>query len=130
MGSVVTRTLPADHVTPVRAYAALRAQSPGRSSFMLESALPGERWGRYAILGYRARAETLLPSGFDPFATLADGLAQAAAADTSNAPDAQDTARDLAARVVRPGSASSPTMRCTCSWASNRGPTRPTSDGS
>lgn len=98
MSSVVTRTLPADHVTPVRAYAALRAQSPGRSSFMLESALPGERWGRYAILGYRARAETLLPSGFDPFATLADGLAQAAVRET---PDAQDTARDLAARVCQ-----------------------------
>ncbi|WP_437279631.1 chorismate-binding protein [Sorangium sp. So ce375] len=104
MSSVVTRTLPADHVTPVRAYAALRAQSPGRSSFILESALPGERWGRYAILGYRARAESLLPSGFDPFATLADELAQAAAADTwnaPNAPSARDTARDLAARVCQ-----------------------------
>ncbi|WP_437590797.1 chorismate-binding protein [Sorangium sp. So ce1000] len=98
MSSIVIRTLPADHVTPVRAYAALRAQSPGRSSFMLESALPGERWGRHAILGYRARSESLLPSGFDPFAALADGLARTAAQDT---PDAQATARDLAAHVCQ-----------------------------
>ncbi|WP_433933383.1 chorismate-binding protein [Sorangium cellulosum] len=86
----MTRTLPADHITPVRAYAALRAQSPGRSSFMFESAVSGERWGRYAILGYRARSESILPSGFDPFATLNEGLGQPAPADTS---------RELAARV-------------------------------
>ncbi|WP_437610871.1 chorismate-binding protein [Sorangium sp. So ce834] len=91
MSSVVTRTLPADHITPVRAYAALRAHAPGRSSFMFESAVSGERWGRYAILGYRARAETLLPSGFDPFETLAEGLA----------PPAAPGSRDLAARVCQ-----------------------------
>ncbi|WP_437958857.1 chorismate-binding protein [Sorangium sp. So ce119] len=86
------RTLPADHITPVRAYAALRAQSPGRSSFMFESAVSGERWGRHAILGYRARSESILPSGFDPFATLNEGLGQPAPADTS---------RELAARVCQ-----------------------------
>ncbi|WP_437677645.1 chorismate-binding protein [Sorangium sp. So ce131] len=75
MSSLVIRTLPADHVTPVRAYAALRAQSPGRSSFLFESAPSGERWGRYAILGYRARSESILPSGFDPFESLAADLA-------------------------------------------------------
>ncbi|WP_437877081.1 chorismate-binding protein [Sorangium sp. So ce513] len=92
MSPVVVRTLPADHITPVRAYAALRAQSPGRSSFMFESAVSGERWGRHAILGYRARSESLLPSGFDPFATLTDGLAQ---------PAAPDAPRELAARICR-----------------------------
>ncbi|WP_437999237.1 chorismate-binding protein [Sorangium sp. So ce185] len=92
MSSVVTRTLPADHITPVRAYAALRAHAPGRSSFMFESAVSGERWGRYAILGYRARAESLLPSGFDPFEALAEGLAE---------PGAPGSPRDLAARVCR-----------------------------
>ncbi|WP_437725405.1 chorismate-binding protein [Sorangium sp. So ce861] len=92
MSSVVTRTLPADHITPVRAYAALRAHAPGRSSFMFESAVSGERWGRYAILGYRARAESLLPSGFDPFETLAEGLAE---------PAAPGSPRDLAARVCQ-----------------------------
>ncbi|WP_438027104.1 chorismate-binding protein [Sorangium sp. So ce233] len=92
MSTLVTRTLPADHITPVRAYAALRAQSPGRSSFMFESAVSGERWGRYAILGYRARSESILPSGFDPFATLNEGLGQQASTDTS---------RELAARVCQ-----------------------------
>jgi anthranilate synthase component I len=60
---VVTRTLAADHITPVRAYAALRAQSPGRSSFLFESVVPGERWGRYSIIGYRARSEGISPPG-------------------------------------------------------------------
>ncbi|KYF64851.1 anthranilate synthase [Sorangium cellulosum] len=92
MSTLVTRTLPADHITPVRAYAALRAQSPGRSSFLFESAVSGERWGRYAILGYRARSESILPSGFDPFATLSEGLGQPASTDTS---------RELAARICQ-----------------------------
>ncbi|MGK4007439.1 chorismate-binding protein [Sorangium sp. So ce1036] len=90
MSPLVTRTLPADHVTPVRAYAALRAQSPGRSSFLFESAASDERWGRHTILGYRARSESLLPSGFDPFAALAEDLAQL---------EAPETPSDLAARV-------------------------------
>ncbi|XXX78112.1 chorismate-binding protein [Sorangium sp. So ce134] len=88
----MTRTLPADHITPVRAYAALRAHAPDRSSFMFESAVSGERWGRYAILGYRARAESLLPSGFDPFATLAEGLAE---------PAAEGSPSDLSSRVCQ-----------------------------
>jgi anthranilate synthase component 1 len=74
---VVTRTLSADHITPVRAYAALRAQSPGRSSFLLESVSPGERWGRYSILGYRARTEEAYPGGFDPLRQLGSHLASA-----------------------------------------------------
>jgi anthranilate synthase component 1 len=73
--SIVTRTLSADHITPVRAYAALRAQSPGRSSFLLESVSPGERWGRYSILGYRARSESLYPPGGDALAVLGPSLA-------------------------------------------------------
>ncbi|XXY18878.1 chorismate-binding protein [Sorangium sp. So ce216] len=88
----MTRTLPADHITPVRAYAALRAQSPGRSSFMFESAVSGDRWGRHAILGYRARSESLLPSGHDPFATLAEELGQ---------PGAPDASGELAARICQ-----------------------------
>lgn len=47
VSSIVTRTLAADHVTPVRAYAALRSHAAGRSSFLFESVHPGERWGRY-----------------------------------------------------------------------------------
>jgi anthranilate synthase component 1 len=83
MSSIVTRTLPTDHLTPVRAYAALRAQSPGRSSFLFESALPGDRWGRYAVLGYRARSEGIYPGGFDPFEMIRSELADLGEHDAS-----------------------------------------------
>src|SRR5262249_48083598 len=50
--------------TPVRAYAALRRAAGDAASFLLESVVGGERWGRYSILGYRPRyEEVLLPSG-------------------------------------------------------------------
>ena len=57
---VVTRTLVADGLTPVRAYAALRASDPDGASFLLESVVGGERWGRFSILGYRPRWEAIL----------------------------------------------------------------------
>lgn len=57
---IVTRTLVADALTPVRAYAALRAADPDGASFLLESVVGGERWGRFSILGYRPRWEAIL----------------------------------------------------------------------
>ncbi len=61
---VATLTFVADTLTPVRAYAALRAAAGDSASFLLESVVGGERWGRYSILGYRPRREaTLLASG-------------------------------------------------------------------
>src|SRR4051812_19512214 len=66
-----TLTLAADQVTPVRAFAALRSHAPDRSSFLLESVVPGERWGRYSIVGYRAQAEHLYPAFGNAFALLA-----------------------------------------------------------
>ncbi len=57
---IATRTLVADALTPVRAYAALRAADPEGASFLLESVVGGERWGRYSILGYRPRYEAVL----------------------------------------------------------------------
>jgi len=71
VSQILTRTFAADHITPVRAYAALRAQAAGRSSFLLESVVPGERWGRYSILGYRARSEHAYPPGSNALALLA-----------------------------------------------------------
>src|SRR5579864_1202293 len=53
-----------DTLTPVRAYAALRHGAGDAASFLLESVVGGERWGRYSILGYRPRQDSvLLPSG-------------------------------------------------------------------
>jgi anthranilate synthase component 1 len=61
---VATLTLVADTLTPVRAYAALRRAAGDEASFLLESVVGGERWGRYSILGYKPkRAYALLPEG-------------------------------------------------------------------
>ncbi len=58
-------TRPSDALTPVRAYAALRGRGEGEASFLFESVISGERWGRYSILGYRPRYEVLY--GWDGF---------------------------------------------------------------
>lgn len=55
-----SRTLPSDALTPVRAYASLRKADPEGASFLLESVIGGERWGRWSVLGYRPRYEALL----------------------------------------------------------------------
>jgi anthranilate synthase component 1 len=59
---IATRTLVADGLTPVAAYAALRNADPHRASFLFESVIAGERWGRFSILGYRPRYEAILDS--------------------------------------------------------------------
>lgn len=76
MAAILEKTLVVDGITPVGAYAALR-QDAGLGSFLLESVVPGERWGRYSILGYRPREETTVPGqdGLDPFTHLAETLA-------------------------------------------------------
>ncbi|MBX3233072.1 MAG: anthranilate synthase component I family protein [Labilithrix sp.] len=79
---VVTRTLVSDALTPVRAYASLRASDPDGASFLLESVVGGERWGRFSILGYRPRWEAILDRigwkmvlrrGAPPAVTLGEG---------------------------------------------------------
>ncbi len=55
-------TFVADTMTPVRAYAALRRAAGDSASFLLESVVGGERWGRYSILGYRPKHEATLQS--------------------------------------------------------------------
>lgn len=51
------RTLVADHLTPTLAYAKLRAAHPAGARFLYESAVSGERWARYSILGHAPRFE-------------------------------------------------------------------------
>jgi anthranilate synthase component 1 len=66
------KILVVDGLTPVGAYRALRARSDS-GSFLFESVVPGERWGRYSMLGYRRRDQVVLrgEAGVDPFARLA-----------------------------------------------------------
>jgi anthranilate synthase component 1 len=47
-------------MTPVRAYSALRRAAGDAASFLLESVVGGERWGRYSILGYQPKRELTL----------------------------------------------------------------------
>lgn len=81
---MLTKTLVVDGITPVLAYQVLRRDA-GLGSFLLESVVPGERWGRYSILGYRPERETILrpEAGVDPFEKLGEllGTAQPGAAD-------------------------------------------------
>ena len=65
------KTLVVDGISPVGAYQALRARSES-GSFLLESVVPGERWGRFSVLGYRPRDQIVLygEPGVDPFARL------------------------------------------------------------
>jgi anthranilate synthase component 1 len=72
MARVFKKSLVVDGITPVGAYAAIRKKS-GDGSFLLESVVPGERWGRYSILGYQPRSQVTVHGepGVDPFARLA-----------------------------------------------------------
>src|SRR5258708_6098136 len=89
---VAIATFVADTMTPVRAYAALRRAAGDEASFLLESVVGGERWGRYSILGYRPKHEvTLQPSGYG---VGAPGLRQGRPA-AAGARDALDAARSL-----------------------------------
>lgn len=71
MVTVHKKTVVADGLTPVSAYAALRAKEAG-GSFLLESVIGGDRWARYSILGYRPKSRVVLhgETGVDPFARL------------------------------------------------------------
>lgn len=61
--TIHARTVVADGLTPVAAYAALRAADPEGASFLFESVEAGQRWGRLSILGYRPRYELVLRRG-------------------------------------------------------------------
>ncbi|HTA93196.1 MAG TPA: anthranilate synthase component I, partial [Polyangiaceae bacterium] len=78
------KTLVVDGITPVGAYQALRSRAEG-GSFLLESVVPGERWGRYSILGYRPRSQHIVygEAGVDPFTRLSE-LAPAGGADETD----------------------------------------------
>lgn len=57
---IATTTVVGDGLTPVGAYGALRQAAAGGPSFLLESVVGGERWGRFSILGYRPRYQLAL----------------------------------------------------------------------
>jgi anthranilate synthase component 1 len=91
MARVFEKTLIVDGITPVGAYAVLRRDAGG-GSFLLESVVPGERWGRYSILGYRPRSLVAVPGepGREPFGELARSL-----------PAVEEAEASVAARFAR-----------------------------
>jgi anthranilate synthase component 1 len=105
-----TYTYVADTMTPVRAYAALRRAAGEEASFLLESVIEGERWGRYSILGYRPKRElTLMPDG----RWVGAGGAALTMEDGTSAPgqDPLDAARFLFAASPPDGNALHPAAR-------------------
>ena len=104
---IATRTLVADNLTPVGAYAALRQADPARASFLFESVVGGDRWGRFSILGYRPRYEAIL--GADGWTLRGDahvsleaaGDPLAAAEPLFRASDARGTVANPAAKLAR-----------------------------
>jgi anthranilate synthase component 1 len=77
---VATLTFVADTMTPVRAYAALRRAAGDAASFLLESVVGGERWGRFSILGYNPKREVTLQPGATGLPSLFDVARPAAVA--------------------------------------------------
>jgi anthranilate synthase component I len=87
---IATRTFCDDTLTPVRAYAALRRAAPEGASFLLESAVAGERWGRFTVAGYRPRRDAiLLREGWVGAAATSAKDPLVAAASLFEAPDAR-----------------------------------------
>jgi anthranilate synthase component 1 len=84
---IATRTFVDDTLTPVRAYAALRSAASDGASFLLESVVSGERWGRFTIVGYRPRYEAILGRGGWVVRDGATGEAMAAPGIAPTAPD-------------------------------------------
>jgi anthranilate synthase component 1 len=86
---IATRTLVHDTLTPVRAYASLRKAAAGSASFLLESVVGGERWGRFTVVGYRPRYEAILTK------TGWNVRGEAGASIATDAKDPLDAARSL-----------------------------------
>jgi anthranilate synthase component 1 len=100
---VATLTFVADTMTPVRAYAALRRAAGDAASFLLESVIGGERWGRYSILGYEPKDEVTLRA--DGVWVGADGAPHPMAA-ASTTKDPLEAARSLFAADAQAGALS------------------------
>ena len=101
MSQIFTRTLAADHITPVRAYTALRSHAQSQSSFLFESVHPGERWGRYSIVGYRALSEEMYPPDSNALARFAEELAARELPDPVDPSSPFADTEELAARLTR-----------------------------
>jgi anthranilate synthase component 1 len=99
------RTLVLDDLTPVSAYAALRAAAPESPSFLLESApIGGERWGRFSMVGFRPRRRVqldLLAGGREVRLRVLDAASGASREERAPAAQAVELLRRAHAEVPR-----------------------------
>ena len=94
VSALFIRTLAADFITPVRAYGVVYKQLGHRSSFLFESVAPGERWGRYSIIGCLPEQEGVY-AGDDPLGTIGQEIVRPA-----EAGDVHRSARGRARRLA------------------------------
>lgn len=65
MEEITTRTLDLQGMSPARAYAALRAKAPDRTSFLLEMTEPDEGGEQRSVIGFLAKRESAYPAAVD-----------------------------------------------------------------
>ena len=71
MEEITTRTLDLQGMSPSRAYAALRAKAPDRTSFLLEMTEPDEGGEQRSIIGFLAKRESAYPAAVDALGAVA-----------------------------------------------------------
>lgn len=82
MEDVTTRTFDAAGMTPARAYAALRARSAGRTSFLIEMTAPDERGEQRSTIGFLTKREAAYPPAVDVLHELATAASEMPAAES------------------------------------------------
>lgn len=105
MEEVTTRTIDAAGLTAARAYAALRARSPGRTSFLIEMTAPDERGEQRSTIGFLTKRESAYPPAAPILAELSAIAAGMAAPEPAAAPPhgcAGDVAMLIAFDAVLP----------------------------
>lgn len=105
MEELTIRTLDAGALTPCRAYAALRAKAPGRTSFLLERHAPDERGEHLSTIGFLTKVETAYPPVADMLRELVGAARESPAASedaASRAACARDVVTLLAFDMVLP----------------------------
>ncbi len=79
MEDLTTRTLPAGDLTPARVYAALRAKTPWRTSYLIEMYEPDERGEQRSVIGFLVKNEAAYAAASDGVREIASTAATLAA---------------------------------------------------
>lgn len=83
--NLTTRTLPSGDLTPARVYAALRAKTPWRTSYLIEANAPDERGEQRSWIGFLVKNEAAFSPSADGVRELAAIVTELAAAPVDEA---------------------------------------------